>query len=475
MTGFRKQALAKGVGGAAALFIAAAMSPAQAVDFEFHGDLNHRFQLFNNQDDFFNGFGSGGDGVIRDEDNARDGNFADFKYRLGGEVATDNDEVRGAVVFEIGGVRFGDGGDGGDFSGDGTNVETRRAYVDFAMPNAQGHRAVVGLQPHTVNKHIWWENATGVTVHGPLSDTAEYSFAWMRGNDAAGAGDVGGNDGFDSADGFSLNLDAELSPGLDAGAFVLYQQNDQASGTGVVDAIDYEVKSINDSRYDIWSIGTDGEYTMPMAGGSGFAKWNLIYQTGDIEDVSFNPFGGTQTATQDFDLSAFFGRADLGLEMGPTTFTYTFWYSSGDDNAQDNDFDAFMATDVDMFDSMIFFENFTDDNFFAETPYLVDKGFILNKFQVDHKLTPTVTLTGLASYHMLAEDVGVGGGGSEDTLGVELGGRISYKPYNRFEIATEAGYLIADDAMDAFEESAIRDGSSDEDLLHWAMRVRYKF
>lgn len=477
------RALRGGLLSAAALCVAAAAEPALAVKFDFHGDLNNRFQLYNNQRDFFNGFGSGGRGVIRDEDNAEDENFGEIKYRLWTEAATDNDEVKGVFAFEIGGIRFGEnlgntrGGDGA-FSGDGVNAETLWAYVDFGIPTLQDQRVVAGLQPHTVNKHLWSETATGITIKGPINNMADYSFAWMRGNEAGNSLSVAqDDDGFSGADNFSLNLNASPIPGLKGGVFVLYQHNDQTSGgTGVIDATRYEIKSISEgSQYDLWSFGTDGSYSMPVPVGSAFLNWSVIYQTGEIENMAFQPFAGARTPVQDFDVSAFFGRTDLGLVMGPTTVTYTFWYSSGDDDAGDNDFDAFIATDVDMFDSMIFFENYTDDNFFAETPYLLDKGFILNKLQVDHKLTPKVTVSGLASYHALAEDVALADGSSDDSLGVELGGRLSYKPYPSLEIGTEVAYLIGDDALDAFEEPGIQDGDSDENLLHWAMRFRYKF
>ncbi|MEF8794660.1 hypothetical protein [Thiohalorhabdus sp.] len=469
-----------GAGATTALLIAAAMSPVHAADFEVHGDLNHRFEVFNNQDEFFNGFNSGGDGVIRDDDEARDGNFADVKYRLWTEISPDDDRAKGIVALELGGIRFGDEDDGGAFSGDAENVETRWAYGDFALPWAPDHRLNAGLQPHAVNQHVWGETAAGVTVKGPLSDTVDYSLAWMRGDDATGTGNNGRNDGFDSADGFSLNLDADLSSALQVGVFGLFQRNDQNTGSGVVDATEYEVKSISDSEYELWTVGTDGRFNMPMGGGGGFARWDLILQSGDIDDVAFESFdsagtGGTNTGQQNFDLNAFFGRLDLGYETGAKTYTYTFWYSSGDDAANDDDFDAFMATDVDTNDSMIFFENMTDDNFFAETPYLLDKGFMLNKFQVDHRLTPNVELTGLASYHRLAADVQLGNGDREDELGVELGGRISYEPTNQYEIASEVAYLLADDAMDAFEADPIKDGASDEDLWHFAARIRYKF
>lgn len=473
--GVENQLLRGSITGLAAVCTFAVSDVAQAVKFDFHGDLDHRFELYSNQRDWFTAGGSGAVGLLRED--GEDENFGEFKYRFWTEVATDDDAVKGVIAFEIGGVRFGEG-TGGDFSGDGTNVETRWAYVDFGLPAATEQRLTIGLQPHSVNEHIWQETATGVALTGPLAlafPEATYNFAWMRGDEAEAGLD---DDGFSGADNLSVELNVQPMVGLDTGVFVLYQRNDQTSeGLGTVDATTYEIKSIADnSRYDVWSFGTDGGYSLPTGFGDAFFNWNLIYQTGDIEDVEFSPAGtDATTASGDFDLSAFFGRADLGVNVGPTKLTYTFWYASGDDDASDNDFDAFMATDVDNSESMIFFENMTSDDFFAETYYLLDKGFLLNKLQVDHKLTSQVTVSGQVAYHLLAEDVNLANGSSEDTLGWELGGGVSYMPYPNLDIAAEIAYLLADDGMDFFEEESIQDGESDEDIFHSAMRVRYKF
>lgn len=463
------------------LAFAAAGQPAGAVEFEVHGDLNHRFQLYNNQRDFFTGFGSGGSGIVRDGDDAEAANFGDIKYRLWAEASTEDRNVTGVFGVEMGGVRFG-GDDGGEFGGDGENLETRWAYVDFAIPAVPEQHVVVGLQPYDLNPHLWSETATGISLGGPLGELLDYELAWMRGNEAENdPGTAGDDDGFSGADNFSLNLDTDLAPGLDIDLFALYQRNDQtADGPGELEAFEYEIKSIaENSRYQLWSFGTDGSYEFPVAAAQVFARWDLIYQMGEIERVNFDPFRnqGKDTPVQSFDLRAFFGRADLGFEAGPTTLTYTFWYASGDDDGGDDRLDAFIATDVDTSESMIFFENMTDDDFFAETPYLLDKGFMLNKLQLDVDVTPKVTATGIASYHALAEDLTLGDGSTGRDLGVELGGRLSYEPYDGLEIATEAAYLIGGDAMDAFEDPDTigTNGKSDENLVHWAMRVRYEF
>jgi hypothetical protein len=54
-------------------------------------------------------------------------------------------------------------------------------------------------------------------------------------------------------------------------------------------------------------------------------------------------------------------------------------------------------------------------------------------------------------------------------------GFVSYKLYQNVEFAINAGYLVAGDAMDYWEEDSIRDGNADEDIFRSQARVRYKF
>ncbi|MEE2764020.1 hypothetical protein [Marinobacter sp.] len=452
-----------------------ASTAVHAAKYEFHGDMNNRFQAYSNQRDWFNGSGlTGKEGALKDDGKTE--NFGELKYRFWFEAATNNDEVRGVYATEIGGIRYGEGS-GGDFSGDGTNVETRWAYVDFGVPSNLDHRIKMGLQPITVDKHLWNETATGVMAKGPLTAAWDYQFLWGRGDSSNENAAESDDDGFDGADNFALNLNGQVSPGLNIGGFLLYQVNDQISeGTGSIDSIGYELKAIADnSKYDVTNVGGTFDFRSAVDDSEFFLKGTAIYQTGTIEGVNFTPLSGATNPNDSYDLGAYFLRGDIGIDIGATTFTYTLWYSSGDDDATDDNFDAFIATDVDINESMIFQENFTDDDYFAETAYLLDKGYLMNKFQVDHKLSHQVTISGIAIYNALAEDVTLGDGSEDNSLGFEFGGRLTYKPNQNLEIAAEAAYLVADDAMDAFEEAAIQDGDADENITHIAGRVRYKF
>jgi hypothetical protein len=274
---------------------------------------------------------------------------------------------------------------------------------------------------------------------------------------------------------------------LKAGFFVLYQTHDADDSVSADFASrtsrQYQIKKLttdssgNQPGIDILNLGADGSYSM----GDFFVNWDLIYQTGEIEDISFDDseFSGV-TQVGDFDLSAYFAHIDLGYKMGKSKFTYTFWYASGDDNPNDGDFDAFITTDIDRTDSITIMEgNYADDNYFTEDVSLLDKGLILNKISYDYTASDKLKLGAAALYMLTAEDIqytdAFGISQSNDEIGIEINGYVKYMLYKNLELAFNAGYLFAGDALDAFEVDAIKDGSSDEDILIVSSRLRYKF
>ena len=228
----------------------------------------------------------------------------------------------------------------------------------------------------------------------------------------------------------------------------------------------------------MYTVGTDGHMDMDQF----FVKWDLMYQFGSVDYVLGTDLNGTANPTglENCDVSAYFLHADVGMKMGKSTLTYTFWYASGDDSPFDDDFDAFLATDVDIFDNIILMEGgWADDDYFTERPYMLDRGFIMNKLALDYQATERTKLGIAGMYMMTAEDLEYtafnGKAVSEDTIGFEIDAYVKFKLFKNVELAVNAGYLFADDAMDYFEVDKIQDGRSDEDIFRSDMRIRYKF
>jgi hypothetical protein len=110
---------------------------------------------------------------------------------------------------------------------------------------------------------------------------------------------------------------------------------------------------------------------------------------------------------------------------------------------------------------------------------MLDKGFVMNKLAVDYQWTQKLKIGGAGMYLMTAEDfeyIDDGGSSqSDDKLGIEINGYLKYMLFQNVEVALNAAYLFADDAMDFFEVGGQRDGSSDEDIFVSSARVRFKF
>jgi hypothetical protein len=465
---------------AAVAVVVAFAIPAGAVQLKFNGDMNHRFILGTNHNDFING-ANDNDGVL-DDDDVYD-NMAEIKYRFWFEAASDDGMYKGVFATEIGGLRFGETGFM-PYSGDQVRLEARWGYFDFQLPfMEQKSRVRIGLQGMNVNYWLWKETVGAVKLYGD-SGLGSYEFAWMRGyeDQATSEQDQDLNNDQDAIYGrmnFSNNF----------GIFALYQWNniDDADPTGVlgvagldytIDPRDWELSQLpKNVDMSVISLGTDGKMDFDAF----FLKWDLIYQTGSIDQAITQDLNGVLNPIDDYDVDAFFIHADLGMKMGKATLTYTFWYASGDDDPNDGDLEAFLCTDVDIFDNIVLMEGgWSDDDYFTERPYVLDRGFVMNKLALDYQATEKTKLGIAGMYMMTAEDVEytpalTGTPSSEDEIGFEIDAYVKYQLFKNVELAVNAGYLLADDAMDYFEAPVIQDGSSDEDIWRADMRIRYKF
>jgi hypothetical protein len=444
---------------------------APAAEFQFHGDLNNRGMGYTDQAGMF----SGSETVKKaggsiDEDGI-DEAWGEIKYRLWVEAATNDGKVKGVYAIELGAIRFGDGSTlggstkGGAFSGDGINIETRWAYTDFQIPGMERKaRFTVGLAPFKVNSFVWEETVMGVQFKADFGGI-DLTLADVRGRESFN--NDPDDDTFEDLDAYLARVDLKPVKNVNLGLFALYQRQDPGSD-GIVaftPASQYQVKLLPAVDLSLYTLGIDGSLTTPTSFGNVFLNWDLIYQGGSLDDNTVNR-----------DVSAYLAHLDLGANFGKHRLTYTTWYASGDDNRTDGDVENFMSTDVDRFDSIIFFEGgYLDDNYFTEAPHILDKGLFFNKLALDCKLSDKLSVGGALLYLQTAENLALGGGATSKKLGTEIDAYLSYKLYANTEIAINAGYLFADDGMDAFEIAAQQDGKSDADVFRSTARVRYSF
>ena len=428
-------------------------TPAMAMKFEFHGDLNNRFLLYTDQAGFFQVSSP----VLDTEDRAD--SFGEIKSRLIAEASTDDGKVKGVYALEVGAVKFGQAARGGSFSGDGINLETRWFYTDFQIPSvASKFRVQIGLFSNTVNPFFWSETAMGVKLYGD-----NWYFAWLRGKDQFPTGATQ-NWGENDLDTLNARYDLKMEP-VKVGLFLSYlTQKTNATSITLDPATSNEIKLFPDADFNLLAVGIDGGFSTGTSFGKVFLNWDLIYETGGVDDVG--------SAGNDVDIKGYLLHGDLGLNFGAATVTYTAWYASGDDNSTDRDFKNFFSVDVDLFESFIFQESLTDDNVFFEGGYIRDKGMFFNKLALDYQATKQTKLGLAALYLQTAKDL-QWLTFREKKLGVEIDGYVKHKLYDNVELALHLGYLVSGDAMDFFETT--RDGKADVDIFKSEARVRYQF
>lgn len=339
----------------------------------------------------------------------------------------------------------------------------------------------MGLQPFNVNPFFWKETIMGVTSSFALG-SADLQLAWLR----PYRDEVKDPDSeVEDLDAFYGRINLQPAPAMKLGLFGVYFQGDSdrkdPASFSTITSQNYQVKKYNNNYdLDLFTLGCDGQAEV----GSFFCNWDLMYQTGSVDNANFkesyNGWDYNQgISNADFDVSAWMAHLDLGVKVDKMKFTYTFWCTSGDDDGGDRDFDGFISVDIDRTDNICIFKSmYADDDYFTEKDYLLDKGFILNKLAFDYKFSKKLTFGSAVMYMLTAEDIvyfdDSGVRRQEDEVGFELDAYLKYKLYDNLEFAINAGYLFSGDALD-FYEVGQRDGKSDEDVFLSSCRVRYKF
>jgi hypothetical protein len=462
--------------------------PALGAEFTFHGDFNNRFMVYTDQSGLF--AGAGEQSILEPRLIKKGGasdSWGEIKYRLWLDASTNDGKVKGVYAIELGALHFGKPpsltnagkSQGGSFSGDQVNIETRWAYTDFQLPGVDSKaRFRIGLQPMNINYYLWKETAMGVNFYA-APGSIDYQLAWIRGWEVRRITTASPED----VDALLGRVNFKPTDGLKIGFFALYNKSnaDTSIGFGTITGPGYQLKRFaRNVPFKKWDLGIDGGYKTSAGAGKFFINWDLIYQTGDLDDVIFIDANRDPHPNADIDLQAYFAHADIGYAWKKAKLTYTFWYASGDDNSADSDFDGYVSTDVDSFDGVVLFEAYTDDNYFTERHYLLDKGFIMNKLAFDYKVSDKLKVGVAALYMLTAEDIEYTAEATQQAVsvndvGLEFDGYISYMLYKNVEVAINVGYLLAGDAMDYWEEDSIQNGSSDENIFKSGARVRYKF
>ncbi len=184
--------------------VLAVAAPAMALDFKFGSEYRVRFYDAVNLG--FNSLNTASPPTgFTGNTNPRG---VQLRVRPRFDVTDDNGNITATLRLEIGDIEFGNGGGahgvttgpgigtnfispgsarvgngaGGSAGADGVNVETKWAYVDFALPWALPMRVRAGIQPWFLPKGlIVDDDFAGVRAYGAVKPFS-YEAAWYRAN-----------------------------------------------------------------------------------------------------------------------------------------------------------------------------------------------------------------------------------------------------------------------------------------------------
>lgn len=161
-----------------AAFIFGSAFSASAAEVKAKGEFEFNFGYTDNPDLYENGW----------DQQAEDGFYASQRTRVQVDFVA-SEMLRGVLYFEIGTIQWGrstgpGGGDGGALGADGVNVATKRAYIDFMVPNTDLMFRVgiqgLALPQYIATNPIFDDDVAGVAAVLPINDMFGVTAFWAR-------------------------------------------------------------------------------------------------------------------------------------------------------------------------------------------------------------------------------------------------------------------------------------------------------
>lgn len=309
----------------AGCFVLGSLGTAAAIDVKVKGQWDFSYGYYSNRSMY-----DGQQGPNGKADNIQ----ARMRARTQIEFIA-SESLSGLLHFEIGDIDFGSGGSSGRSSGgaldaDGVNIETKRAHLDWVIPQTDV-KVRMGIQgialPNTgVNLPIMNADVAGVSVSTDFTPEVGLTAFWARPYDAS-ATDTAGNK-FDEMDMFGVmvpikNQVVRVTPwamaasiGKDSG---YYENNTNGVGG---------------------SGGRARPVPMPSRESEALAWWaGVSFELPLIDPfyVKFDGAYGQLDAKDDYETRGYFLTAKTGYKWSWGKTGLLGWYSSGDKDTEGAD------------------------------------------------------------------------------------------------------------------------------------------
>ena len=303
--------------------------------------------------------------------NNRDGYRADDRFIARQRIRTQinfitSEYLQGVLMFEIGDINWGQddggkngGGSGGGLDADGVNVETKRAYLDWLIPNTEvsvrmGIQGVSLPMANGYTNPVFSADVAGIVVNTPITDMVGITAFWLRPfnhnlndtNDDRFYGDYQN----DEMDMFGLTLPV-TGDGWSVTPWGMYSRIGNASGyyEYLAEVTDHAIRSTSgwdsNSGANAWWAGLSTQVDVwdPLTFG-----FDVMYGSLSKADLAIdNP--ARSSTTSDFGTKGWFVEAALNYKLDWGTPGIFGWYSTGDDysDVKDGQFGRIPVVGVD--------------------------------------------------------------------------------------------------------------------------------
>jgi hypothetical protein len=314
----------------AAILVLGSVGAAGAVDVKVKGTWDFTFGWTGN----FSGANAVGN---FQDDTGKDDFSARNRFRTQANFIV-SEQLQGVLFFEIGTIRWGDQGAGGALDTDGTNVKTKHAYVDWAIPSTEV-TVRMGLQPLVMpnatkrGNPVLNSDVAAAVVNIPFNDQVGLTLVWAR------PWDVNDIDGVDRniADEMDI-LSAILSLKFDGVSFTPWLAYSSIGGgsnffsyTMDYSTVDGRVLNSGDINFDngdtmdVWWAGFALEVNAfdPLTFGIDF----VYGHAGEI-DMAIPSLGITDG---EFETSGWYVAATVDYKLDWGSVGAFGWYATGDD------------------------------------------------------------------------------------------------------------------------------------------------
>jgi hypothetical protein len=325
-------------------------APAMALEFKFGAQYRVRWTTGTNI--------ASAPNVFRDIPNSNP-RSVQLRVRPIFDVSDDNGNIQARLRLEVGDIEFGNGGgpsgetngvslsgggtrfgpsSGGGFGADGVNVETKSAYLDWAMPFGIPLRVRAGIQPWYLPKGlIVDEDVAGVRAYGTVKPISYEAF-WYRlaggpnrntpaAPPGAQAPTVATSNTLDNNyDIYGGKFDFAIAPWLNPGIYGLYADN-RTNCTAEGGAAAASATALGNSPTCPDRVRTGYWFGFTATGTVSIVKYDLDFVYGSTEGGSTGAFGGAATPV---DVRGFAADAAVHFPIGPVTINIAGTYATGD-------------------------------------------------------------------------------------------------------------------------------------------------